>query len=261
MKIADALKIAKAEIGIKENPPNSNCVKYNDWYYNRKGISGSAYPWCCAFVCWVFRNSNGLVKKTASCSEMLKWFKQNNQFYSTPQEGDLVFYNFHTPTRLADHIGIVETVCANGSIYAIEGNTSLTSNDNGERRDGYIFNLKVNDLIIVKVGETIPVDSEVIEGEGSLDISSLTGEYVPKLVKPGDEALSGCTLKSGTLTLQVKKVYQDSTVSKILELVASSGEHKAKAENFISKFAKYYTPAVLLASLLLLVIYNKRLLV
>lgn len=116
--------------------------------------------------------------------------------------------------------------------------------------------LKINDLIIVKVGETIPVDSEVIEGEGSLDVSSLTGEYVPKLVKPGDEALSGCTLKSGTLTLQVKKVYQDSTVSKILELVASSGEHKAKAENFISKFAKYYTPAVLLASLLLLIIYG-----
>ncbi|MCQ2787110.1 MAG: cadmium-translocating P-type ATPase [Bacilli bacterium] len=117
-------------------------------------------------------------------------------------------------------------------------------------------NLKVNDLIIVKVGETIPVDSEVIEGEGNLDISSLTGEYVPKLVKPGDEALSGCILKSGTLTLQVKKVYQDSTVSKILELVASSGEHKAKAENFISKFAKYYTPAVLIIALIFMLIYG-----
>ena len=116
--------------------------------------------------------------------------------------------------------------------------------------------LKVGDLIIVKVGETIPVDSEVIEGEGNLDVSSLTGEYVPKLVKPGDEALSGCVLKSGTLTLQVKKIYQESTVSKILELVASSGEHKAKAENFISKFAKYYTPGVLIVAILLLVIYG-----
>ncbi|MCQ2794127.1 MAG: cadmium-translocating P-type ATPase [Bacilli bacterium] len=116
--------------------------------------------------------------------------------------------------------------------------------------------LKVGDLIIVKVGETIPVDSEVIEGEGNLDISSLTGEYVPKHVKAGDEALSGCMLKSGTLTLQVKKIYQESTVSKILELVASSGEHKAKAENFITKFAKYYTPGVIIAAILLLVIWG-----
>ena len=115
--------------------------------------------------------------------------------------------------------------------------------------------LKVGDLIIVKVGETIPVDSVVIEGEGSLDISSLTGEYKPLFVKANDEALSGCTLKSGTLTLQVKKAYKDSTVSKILELVASSGERKAKAESFISKFAKYYTPAVLIISLIFMVIY------
>ena len=116
--------------------------------------------------------------------------------------------------------------------------------------------LKVGDLIIVKVGETIPVDSIIIEGEGNLDVSSLTGEYVPKAVKTNDLVLSGCTLKSGTLTLQVKKIYQESTVSKILELVASSGEHKAKAETFISKFAKYYTPAVLLVAILLAVIYG-----
>lgn len=116
--------------------------------------------------------------------------------------------------------------------------------------------LKVGDLIIVKVGETIPVDSVVIEGEGSLDVSSLTGEYKPLFVKANDEALSGCTLKSGTLTLQVKKAYKDSTVSKILELVASSGERKAKAESFISKFAKYYTPAVLIISLIFMVIYG-----
>jgi len=116
--------------------------------------------------------------------------------------------------------------------------------------------LKVDDLIIVKVGDVIPVDAVIVEGVGTLDVSSLTGEYTPKYVKENDEVLSGCLLKSGTLTLQVKKTYKNSTVSKILELVASSGEHKAKAENFISKFAKWYTPAVLIFSTIFLVIYG-----
>ncbi|MCQ2792157.1 MAG: cadmium-translocating P-type ATPase [Bacilli bacterium] len=156
---------------------------------------------------------------------------------------------------------VVEHYASNKSRNAIstavdERAETATFYDGVETKIVRSRDLKVSDLIIVKVGETIPVDSEVIEGTGNLDISSLTGEYVPKVVKPGDEALSGCVLKSGTLTLQVKKVYQDSTVSKILELVASSGEHKAKAENFISKFAKYYTPAVLVVAILLAVIYG-----
>lgn len=129
MRIKDAIRIAQGEIGVKEEPKNSNRVKYNTWFYGRE-VQGSAYPWCCAFICWVFRDTN-LVKKTASCSDLVRWFKQNGQFYSTPQEGDLVFYNFHTPSALADHVGIVEAVESNGSIFAIEGNTSLTSNDNG----------------------------------------------------------------------------------------------------------------------------------
>ncbi|MCQ2795519.1 MAG: cadmium-translocating P-type ATPase [Bacilli bacterium] len=160
------------------------------------------------------------------------------------QVGQLVEHYASNKSRNAISTAVDER-SDTATLYDGENTTIVASRD-----------LKVNDLIIVKVGETIPVDSEVIEGEGTLDVSSLTGEYVPKLVKPGDEALSGCILKSGTLTLQVKKAYQDSTVSKILELVASSGEHKAKAENFISKFAKYYTPAVLIAAILLAVIYG-----
>jgi len=116
--------------------------------------------------------------------------------------------------------------------------------------------LKINDLIIVKTGEIVPVDSILIEGEGTLDVSSLTGEFVPKIAKVNDEILSGYLVKSGTLTLQVKKIFQDSTVSKILELVANSSEHKAKAENFVSKFAKWYTPAVLIVALLFAIIYG-----
>ncbi len=156
---------------------------------------------------------------------------------------------------------LIEHYASNKSRNAIstavdERSETATLYDGEENKVVSSRNLKVGDLIIVKVGETIPVDSVVIEGEGSLDISSLTGEYVPKVVRPHDEALSGCTLKSGSLILQVKKAYQDSTVSKILELVASSGEHKAKAENFISKFAKIYTPCILVAAALLLVIFG-----
>lgn len=116
--------------------------------------------------------------------------------------------------------------------------------------------LKIGDLIIVKVGDVIPVDGVVVEGEGTLDISSLTGEYIPKLVKADDEALSGCLLKSGTLTLQVQKTYQDSTVSKIVELVNNSGEKKANAISFISKFAKWYTPIIMLGSFIFLLIFG-----
>lgn len=131
-KIEDVLKIARSRIGVKENPPNSNYIDCNNWFYGRE-VQGSAYPWCCVEMMFIFHlaNASNLLKRTASCSELAKWFKQNNQFYSTPQVGDLVFYNFNTPSRLADHIGIVETVASNGSIYAIEGNTSLQSNDNG----------------------------------------------------------------------------------------------------------------------------------
>ncbi len=156
---------------------------------------------------------------------------------------------------------VVEHYASNKSRNAISTAVDLRS-DNATLFDGVDTKvvksdtLKIGDLIIVKVGEIIPVDCVVIEGTGTLDVSSLTGEYVPKVVNPNDEALSGCLLKSGTLTLQVKATYQNSTVSKILELVASSGEHKAKAENFISKFAKWYTPAVIIFSTIFAVIYG-----
>ena len=92
----------------------------------------------------------------------------------------------------------------------------------------------------------IPVDGVIISGNGSLDTSSLTGESLPLDVKENDSVLSGTIVKSGSLTLIVKKEFANSTVSKIMELVESSGEHKAKAEKFITKFARIYTPVVFL---------------
>ncbi len=130
MTISEILAIATKEIGVTEYPPNSNCVKYNDWYYNKKGISGGAYPWCCAFISWLFRSEPTLVKKTASCSDMLNWFKAKGQIVTKPQAGDLVFFKWGNGSKPTDHIGIVKAVNGN-TIVTIEGNTSITNQQNG----------------------------------------------------------------------------------------------------------------------------------
>ena len=114
--------------------------------------------------------------------------------------------------------------------------------------------LKVGDKIIVRIGEIVPADGEIIDGQGTLDVSSLTGEPMPVDALVGHNALSGSILRSGSITIKVDKVFADSTISKILELVQSSGERKAKAEKFITKFARFYTPIVFLTGILFAVI-------
>ncbi len=114
--------------------------------------------------------------------------------------------------------------------------------------------LKVGDKIIVRIGEIVPADGEIVDGQGTLDVSSLTGEPMPVDALVGHNALSGSILRSGSITIKVNKVFADSTISKILELVQSSGERKAKAEKFITKFARIYTPTVFLAGILFAVI-------
>lgn len=109
--------------------------------------------------------------------------------------------------------------------------------------------LQIGDIVLVKNGEAIPVDGEVVEGEAYIDLSSLTGEYVPQLAIKGQEVLSGCILKSGSITMKVQKKYEDSTVAKIMAMISTSGERKTKAAKFITKFARWYTPFVVLASL------------
>ena len=114
--------------------------------------------------------------------------------------------------------------------------------------------LKVGDKIIVRIGEIVPADGEIIDGQGTLDVSSLTGEPMPVDALVGHNALSGSILRSGSITIKVNKVFADSTISKILELVQSSGERKAKAEKFITKFARFYTPIVFFTGILFAVI-------
>ena len=116
--------------------------------------------------------------------------------------------------------------------------------------------LNVGDTIIVRVGEIVPVDGEIIEGQGTLDMSSLTGEPLPVDAVVGQKTLSGSILKSGSLTIKVNTVFADSSISKILELVKSSGERKAKFEKFIDKFARIYTPAVFAIAVAFIVIFG-----
>ena len=114
--------------------------------------------------------------------------------------------------------------------------------------------LKVGDKILVRIGEIVPADGEIIDGQGTLDTSSLTGEPMPVDALVGMNALSGSILRSGSITIRINKVFADSTISKILELVQSSGERKAKAEKFITKFARIYTPSVFVLGILFAVI-------
>lgn len=125
---------------------------------------------------------------------------------------------------------------------------------NGELVQVDPFEVSPGELIIVKPGERIPLDGLVEAGDSRIDTAALTGESIPRSAKPGDEVLSGCVNLNGTLTVKVLKPYEDSTVSRILEMVENAADKKARTENFITRFARYYTPIVVgLAAVLALV--------
>lgn len=116
------------------------------------------------------------------------------------------------------------------------------------------YEVEEGDLIVVKPGERVPLDGNIIEGSSMIDTSALTGESVPREVNVGDEILSGAINKNGLLTINVTKEFEESTVSKILELVQNASSKKSKTENFISKFCKYYTPIVIALATLIAVV-------
>ncbi len=126
--------------------------------------------------------------------------------------------------------------------------------EGGEIRQVDPDEVEVGSIILVKPGERIPLDGIVVEGTSQVDTSALTGESVPRVVRPGDELISGCVNGSEVLRVRTTKEFDDSTVAKILELVENSAEKKGKVENFITRFARYYTPAVVIAAVILAVI-------
>ena len=114
--------------------------------------------------------------------------------------------------------------------------------------------VEIGEYIVVRPGERVPLDGEVIEGASTLDTAALTGESVPREIHPGEDVISGCINLSGVLRVRVNKCFGESTVARILDLVENASSNKAKSENFITKFARWYTPAVCLAALLLAVV-------
>ncbi len=114
--------------------------------------------------------------------------------------------------------------------------------------------VNIGDTIVVKPGERVPLDGRIIKGTSALDTSALTGESMPRDVEPGMEVISGCINQTGILTIQTTKKYGESTVAKILDLVENASDKKGKTENFISRFARYYTPIVVFAAIALAVL-------
>ena len=114
--------------------------------------------------------------------------------------------------------------------------------------------VKIRDIIVIKPGEKVPLDGVVTEGKTTLDTKALTGESVPRNAEKGDTVLSGCINLSGTIKMEVTKEFGESTVSKILDLVENASSKKAKSENFITKFAAYYTPIVVLIAVVLAIV-------
>lgn len=114
--------------------------------------------------------------------------------------------------------------------------------------------VEVGEIIVVRAGERVPIDGVIVEGSSALDTSSLTGESLPRDVSAGDEVISGCINQSGLLRIRTTKLYNDSTVARILDLVENASDKKARVESFITRFARVYTPAVCLLALLLFLI-------
>ncbi len=114
--------------------------------------------------------------------------------------------------------------------------------------------VKIGEIIVVKPGEKVPLDGQLVEGKSSLDTKALTGESLPRELTKGEEVLSGCINLNGVIKIEVTKEYGESTVSKILDLVENASSKKSKSENFISKFARYYTPIVVIIALILAIV-------
>ena len=114
--------------------------------------------------------------------------------------------------------------------------------------------VRVGELILIRPGERVPLDGKIIEGRSMVDTSALTGESVPREVEAGSDILSGFINKNGVLTVEVTKGFGESTVSKILELVQNASSRKAPTENFITKFARYYTPVVVIVAVVLAIL-------
>ena len=161
---------------------------------------------------------------------------------------------FYSVGELFEHIAVGKSRKSIKSLLSIRVDTAFVENENGGLEEKPCEEISVGDVICVKAGGKIPLDGVIIEGNTALNTVALTGESLPRDVRVGDNVLSGCVNLSGFIKVRVTKPFEESTVSKILALVESSTANKAKSEEFITKFARVYTPIVVISAALLAVI-------
>ncbi len=175
--------------------------------------------------------------------------------FATGEYAEAVFVMlFYQVGELFEHIAVGKSRNSIKSLVSIRADTAFVENEDGELFEVECEEIKVGDVIVVKPGGKIPLDGVIVEGKSALNTVALTGESLPREVTVGDEALSGCVNEGGILKIRVTKPFSESTVSRILALVESSAENKSQSENFITRFARIYTPAVVIGALLLAVI-------
>ncbi len=158
---------------------------------------------------------------------------------------------FYQIGRLLQNYAVSKSRESIAALMDIRPDYANVRRDNGDIERVAPDSIAVGDIIVIKPGEKIPLDSTVIEGTSTIDTSALTGESLPRDVGVGDELLSGCININGVITARVIKEFGESTVSKVLDLVENASTKKSNSENFITKFARYYTPAVVITAALL----------
>ena len=172
--------------------------------------------------------------------------------FATGEYAEAVFVMlFYQTGELFQDYAVGKSRQSIAALMDIRPDTANLENEDGTLEEVDPEDVEVGAVIVVRPGERVPLDGEVLEGSSALDTAALTGESVPRDVGPGDVVISGCVNQSGLLRVKVTRPCEESTVSKILDLVENAGEKKAASENFITRFARYYTPCVVIAALTL----------
>ncbi|MBQ4426614.1 MAG: cadmium-translocating P-type ATPase [Oscillospiraceae bacterium] len=160
---------------------------------------------------------------------------------------------FYEVGELFEHVAVGKSRKSIASLMDIRPDTANLERD-GEIEEADPDEVEIGSVIVVRPGERVPIDGEIIEGETLLDTVALTGEAVPRSARAGDAIISGCVNLTATVRVRTTKEAGESTVAKILELVENSADNKAKSEDFITRFAKYYTPVVVIGAVLLAIV-------
>ena len=169
--------------------------------------------------------------------------------FATAEYAEAVFVMlFYQVGELFQDYAVGKSRQSIAALMDIRPDTANLEGENGEIEEVDPEDVPVGAVIVVRPGERVPLDGKVLEGTSALDTAALTGESVPRDVTPGDAVISGCVNQSGVLRVRVTKPCEESTVSKILDLVENASEKKASSENFITRFARYYTPCVVIAA-------------